>query len=466
MTKIFHEIRDPIHVFVHLDLYEKMVLDSRPFQRLRNITQLALTYLLYPGATHKRFEHSLGVMELAARVFEAVTKPANLTDKIRDLLTEVGNPEALHYWGRVLRMAALCHDIGHLPFSHAAEEELLPQGWNHERLSRSLIESEEMRAIWKSMIPPLDPQHIVKLALGARKAKDLQFSPWETILSEIIVGDSFGVDRIDYLLRDSHHTGVAYGRFDHYRLIDELRILPSIESDSEAALGINGGGIYSAEALALARYFMFSQIYYHPIRLIYDHHLKDFLSAWLSRDTLLQEGTFPVDTESHLKITDDEVNAAMRVAALDPDCPGHMPARCIMKHCHFKVLYERDPQDAKVNSEPGLAIAKAAEREFGSKVIRYSKPKVKNVATDFPVRGRDGRIQAGISASETLSKLQPTAMEYVFIDPELKAKAKAWLEVNRDNILAAAGKQEDEEHEAQPTSSTAHVVEPRNVEQR
>jgi HD superfamily phosphohydrolase len=82
---------------------------------------------------------------------------------------------------------------------------------------------------------------------------------------------------IDYLLRDSHHTGVAYGKFDHYRLIDELRILPSVESASEAALGINGGGIYSAEALALARYFMFSQVYYHPIRLIYDHHLKDFL---------------------------------------------------------------------------------------------------------------------------------------------------------------------------------------------
>jgi HD superfamily phosphohydrolase len=72
MSKIFHEIRDPIHVFIHLNSYEKLVLDSRPFQRLRDITQLALTYLLYPGATHKRFEHSLGVMELAGRVFDGV----------------------------------------------------------------------------------------------------------------------------------------------------------------------------------------------------------------------------------------------------------------------------------------------------------------------------------------------------------------------------------------------------------
>ena len=255
-------------------------------------------------------------------------------------------------------MAALCHDIGQLPFSHAAEDDLLPKGWNHERLSRELIESDEMCAIWREMVPPLDPEHIVKLAVGARKAPDLHFSKWEVVLSEIIVGDAFGVDRIDYLLRDSHHTGVAYGRFDHYRLIDELRILPSFEASTEPALGINAGGIYSAEALALARYFMFSQVYYHPIRLIYDWHLKDFLRAWLphfsnvrsAQASLLQEGTFPIDLEGRLGTTDDEVNAAIRAAALDPQIPGHRSAACIMRHKHFKVLYERDPQDARLHS--------------------------------------------------------------------------------------------------------------------
>ena len=73
MTKNRHEIRDPIHVFVYLDSEERKVLDSRPFQRLRYIHQLGLSYLVYPGATHKRFEHSLGVMELASRVFDIVT---------------------------------------------------------------------------------------------------------------------------------------------------------------------------------------------------------------------------------------------------------------------------------------------------------------------------------------------------------------------------------------------------------
>src|SRR5664279_251245 len=148
---------------------------SRPFQRLRHITQLALTYLLYPGATHKRFEHSLGVMELASRVFDVVT--LNVDDDVRSLIP--GNPDEVRYWKRVLRMAALCHDLGHLPFSHAAEEELLPKGWTHERLTRMLIETDVMLPIWKAMRPPLDPEHIVKLSLGVRKASDLLFSPWE-----------------------------------------------------------------------------------------------------------------------------------------------------------------------------------------------------------------------------------------------------------------------------------------------
>ncbi|KAF5426071.1 MAG: hypothetical protein C00003105_00067 [ANME-2 cluster archaeon HR1] len=78
MVKNTHEIRDPIHNFIRLDSNERKILDSRPFQRLRYIHQLGLTYLLYPSATHRRFEHSLGVMELASRVYDVITNPANI----------------------------------------------------------------------------------------------------------------------------------------------------------------------------------------------------------------------------------------------------------------------------------------------------------------------------------------------------------------------------------------------------
>jgi len=191
-------------------------------------------------------------------------------------------------------MAALCHDIGHLPFSHAAEKELLPVGWDHERITREIILSDEMKAIWEKVTPPLRPEDIVKLAIGPKKASDLDFSTWEIILAEIIVGDAFGVDRMDYLLRDSHHIGVAYGKFDHYRLIDTMRILPPAPSDqkeasNEPALGVEEGGIQSAEALMLARYFMYSQVYFHHVRRIYDIHLMDFLVRWLPG------GTFSTD---------------------------------------------------------------------------------------------------------------------------------------------------------------------------
>lgn len=231
MARYVHEIRDPIHTFIRLDDADRRVLNSRPFQRLRHIHQLAMTFLVYPGATHRRFEHSLGVMDLATRIFDIVTDPANVSAEVREFLPELSSADRKSYWRRVMRMAALCHDIGHLPFSHAAEKELLPGGWDHERLTRDLISSGEMKDIWRSGEPPLKPEHIVKLAVGPKKAADLEFTDWEALVSEIIVGDAFGADRMDYLLRDSHHMGVAYGKFDHHRLIDTLRILPKSEED-------------------------------------------------------------------------------------------------------------------------------------------------------------------------------------------------------------------------------------------
>jgi len=210
------EIRDPLHVFVRLDAPEQAVLNSSAFQRLRHIHQLALTYLVYPGATHRRFEHSLGVMELATRIFDTVVDPKRQHDAAREVIP--GDDDQVRYWRRVLRLAALCHDLGHLPFSHAAEEELLPDGIDHEWISRAHIMSDEMRSIWDEMEPPIKAEHIALLAVGP--TGDEVLKPWQAILSEIITGDVFGADRMDYLLRDSLHTGVAYGRFDHHRLID------------------------------------------------------------------------------------------------------------------------------------------------------------------------------------------------------------------------------------------------------
>ena len=224
------EVRDPLHVFVKLQAAELPVLNSAPFQRLRHIHQLALSYLVYPGATHRRFEHSLGVMELATRIFNVVVDDEHLTDEVREIVPK--DPFDREYWRRALRMAALCHDTGHLPFSHAAEKELLPEGADHETLTAQIVRSDEMAPTWKAM--KLDPEDIVKLAVEPEDVPGA-LPPWQAILNEIITGASFGADRMDYLLRDSLHAGVAYGRFDHFRLIDTLRILPPAPADAPSA---------------------------------------------------------------------------------------------------------------------------------------------------------------------------------------------------------------------------------------
>lgn len=391
-----------------------------------------MTYLVYPGASHKRFEHSLGVMELASRVFDTVTDPDNVTDRMKNLLEPLRHPDQLAYWRRVLRMAALCHDIGHLPFSHAAEEDLLPNGWDHERLTQELISGDELKEIWEAITPPLRHQDIVKLAVGPKGTSGSELSDWEAILAEIIVGDAFGVDRMDYLLRDSHHVGVAYGRFDHYRLIDTLRILPSPEvgegnGSSEPMLGMDEGGIQSAEALMLARYFMYSQVYFHHIRRIYDTHLKDFLKDWLSN------GVYSTNVDDHLDRTDSEIITALWKAAFDGRSAGHAHARRIVRREHFRRVYERNPDDIKVNPEAGQAIFRALGAQFGDEVVRHDRYSQKSRTRNFPVKMRDDRIVSSLAMSETLSRIPVLSIDNVYVDASRAEDARGWFGIASAN---------------------------------
>lgn len=422
MLKYHHEIRDPIHIFIRLNSDERRVIDSLPFQRLRNIHQLALTYLVYPGATHKRFEHSLGVMELAGRVFDIVTNPQHITDELRDSLPEISKTDKLGYWRSIIRMAALCHDLGHLPFSHAAEKELLPQNWDHERLTKDIILSNKMNEIWKDV--KLSVEDITKIALGPQKLKQ-NFTIWETILSEIIVGDAFGVDRMDYLLRDSHHIGVAYGKFDHYRLIDSLRILPY---NGVPLLGVEEGGIQSAEALLLARYLMYSQVYCHRIRRIYDIHLRDFLTNWLPK------GKFSTNPNNFLKLTDNEIAVALYKATRGYSERGNHAKRIIL-HDHFKVLYERNPNDVKINPDAALNIYQAACKKFGTINVRFDRYSQKGGGPDFPVLEHDGRVVSSLFKSSMLNNLPVVVVEYIFVDRTIEKKAQDWLKDNYRRII-------------------------------
>lgn len=428
------EIRDPIHVFVRFRPDEETIIGSRAFQRLRYIHQLALTYLVYPGATHRRFEHCLGVMEVASRIYDVVTNPQNIYhESIRQFVPRAKNDNRGHeYWGQVLRCAALCHDLGHLPFSHAAEE-LLPKGWDHERLSQEIIMGEEFAALWKKL--KIQPEDVAKLALGKKKC-ELEFSDWETVLSEIIVGDVFGADRIDYLLRDSYHAGVSYGRFDHYRLIDTLRILPASTMDSqEPELGIERGGLESAEALLWARYFMYTQLYFHPTRRIYDIHLMEFLRAWLP------EKVFPTQIDSHIGITDNEVTAGMWKAASDSTEGTHALAMRIISREHFRQIYEPSSSDQSV-LEPGKKIFNALVEKFGVDRVKRDAYAQKGASYNFPVYTKSQEIDSSLALSKTLSQVPTFAVDRVYVSTDIRTEAETWLTKNRQTIIFGIKKEE------------------------
>ncbi len=402
-VKRLHEFRDPLYSFISLDRQERSLVDSEPFQRLRQIQQLALTPLVYPGATHKRFEHSLGVMHVAKMIFDVVTDPANVHPSIEHVIPD---REALSYWKAVLALAALAHDIGHLPFSHAAEKKLLPKGEDHESLTLKLIEDGCLSHVWATG-HPVRIKDVQKLAVGQKKLKNESFSTWESLLSEMIVGDAFGADRIDYLLRDSYHAGVSYGRFDHWRLIESLRILPESAGNggsTEPKLGVELGGLHSAEALLLARYFMYEQVYFHPVRRIYDLHLIEFMSL------LYGENGYPVDPQFHLGQTDNEVMSAMRSIKKDKRNAAYSAADAILGRGHFRLVYSFNPSDQgvlraaveagrvkpdvdKPLNSPAYQLAKALSTKFGSSNVKTDLYVQGSSESVFPVLMGDGRIE-------------------------------------------------------------------------
>jgi uncharacterized protein YwgA len=154
--------------------------------------------------------------------------------------------------------------------------------------------------------------------------------------------------------------------------VQSMRILPPVpdpEADEEAisaeaaqrsTLGVVRGGLESAEGLLIARYFMFSQVYFHETRLIYDIHLEDFLKLWLAD----RGGKFPTDPAEFMLLTDNEVMQAIAEAEQNSASPAHEPARRIMRREHFRTFYERDPEDVALYPDAAKAIFKAAKEEF------------------------------------------------------------------------------------------------------
>lgn len=210
-------IRDEVYGNIELTNTESRIIDTLDFQRLRRIKQMSFTYLVYPGATHTRFEHSLGAMYLAGRISEKLHLDKEVISKIR--------------------IYGLLHDIGHIAFSHDSEVVVSKYIGDHEEIGRGKISKGEIA-------------DIISENYKISEILDIEKSP----LSQIVTSD-LGADRMDYLLRDSKNTGVAYGIIDYDRIIHKLII--------GKELMIDEGGFEAAESLLIARFMMFSTVYLH-----------------------------------------------------------------------------------------------------------------------------------------------------------------------------------------------------------
>jgi uncharacterized protein len=282
-------IRDPIHGFVKLTPWEQDVVDHCVFQRLRHVRQLALTDMVYPGACHTRFEHSLGVMQVATMMF----------DQLRPQLEEVDpkfTKDELDKARVIVRLSALLHDVGHCPFSHAGEE-IMPTNprkgkkYKHEDYSSALIGN-----LLRDIIDN-HPANELKISTDeiCNFLQNDGSLPHQLLFWRPLITGQMDADRADYLLRDSHHAGVAYGQYDINRLVATLRVVRDRETEG-LMIGVENGGVQAVEGLILARYMMFVQVYFHHTRRAYDHHVSRVLSYLLAQeygDRYGEKGTFP-----------------------------------------------------------------------------------------------------------------------------------------------------------------------------
>ena len=409
---------DSVHGFIPFDEFEKELIDSLPFQRLHYIHQLGIAYLVYPGATHTRFEHSLGVMHLATLMFEKICK--SIRPDVFHFVPRKGSSDYL-YWRRVIRMAALCHDLGHLPFSHVAEKDLLGRA-GHEVWTLKIIDSAYLKPVWDklkaspSYLEDLIERDIVedikKIAIGEEKWKEVTgktLSPWERIVSEVITGDFFGADRIDYLLRDAKSTGVAYGLFDYHQLIEMLRILPSADrGGDELLLGIDENGLESCEALLLARHFMHRRIYQYSSVKAYNFHLRRYMKAVFFKKMLESVDDF-------LSVSDTDVISALNKAAKDASQPGHKDAQCVIFRQHrFRAVALSD-----LIAEKDLIEFKNKNKLTDADIDwEFHKNEAPPDRLSFPVSRRHVVIQKARECSDLLLKVPSKKSNWVYISPE------------------------------------------------
>lgn len=425
------ELRDPIHGPIPVRKGEIKVIDAPLFQRLRGVKQLGFAEYVFPGAVHNRYLHSIGAMHLAGRVFDALEPSLGALDRRTRVV-----------FRQLVRLAALLHDIGHAPLSHAAES-LMPMRRDmglsdfgvgaegkaeHEEMSLKIVADSALSAVIDTQFEDLGvgALHVARV-LGARsRSRDVSADfvvggvDYLPLLKGLVAGE-LDVDRMDYLLRDSYFAGVSYGRYDLDWLLSNL--LAIVDADT-ARVGIRMRAVTTFEHFLLARYHMFQMVYFHPKSDIYDEMLRQWLRS------VGDEARFPADPDAYVECTDAWLIARLRAS-------DDAWARRIRELEPLKMLRELRDEAARATHE---TLDRALREADLHPTWITSKPVLSRYAQspahlrENPVfvrdqqsgRDRDLRIE---EVTDLFGRYEQTKrIERLYVLPEERARAREVLE--------------------------------------
>ncbi len=421
-----YEIRDPIHGFITLNEWEREIVDHPVFQRLRRIRQLGITDMVYPGAVHTRFEHSLGVMHLATRMFERIRDR-----RLEFLKSELSFTEGGLQRDRVLvRLSSLLHDVGHPAFSHAAEELMDKNASTNKRYKHEAYSAAAAVFLMKDVIE----QHPLNQNYGIKAEDIAAFLNGESRLGRCLlwrnlVSGQLDADRADYLLRDSHHIGVAYGHYDLNRLVSTMTVAIDSETASPV-LAIEEGGEHAAEALIIARYMMFTQVYFQHTRRAYDHHLTQAIRALLQENqkdsNLANKAAFVPPTtkenvEEYLKWDD------WRVLGMISDGRAGEHGRIIIDRKHHRAVVET-PETPSPEDLDFIEEIREALGDRVSFVDCASNSWYKFESADVPLLLRPGQADEQLATlsrrSPVVSGLKAVERTRIYVPPERREESR------------------------------------------
>jgi HD superfamily phosphohydrolase len=337
------EIKDPVHGYVYITEAEKDIIDSYPVQRLRRLRQLAGAEYVYPGANHTRFEHSIGVMYLAGKVAENPN------------ISQIINEEE----AEAVRIAGLLHDVGHGPFSHVFEH-LLTKKLNktHEDVTAWIIKHSELKDLLGRF--GYKAEDIAELAVGSLSMGGKAF------LNQVI-RSSIDVDKLDFVVRDTYHTGAEYGFVDVFRLIHTFDVL-------DGNLAVDMGALSTLESFIIARIESFKSIYFHRV----GRAAQIMLATALERaDEELGLSAFKTP-EEYLAMDDYTVWAMLKNCKKSSPIIKNLERRRMLKCAYEQTFYVKDKTVSNIFS------AEEFRNQIRNKIAKDAKVDAEAIIIDVP----------------------------------------------------------------------------------